>query len=226
DGSHSSTLLCPYGCTQCSPVNGCLACKPPYYLLLLREGHSQIALCRKTCPKGFYKIRRKKKRGFCGKCMIRGCSQCSTRHFCSDCKNGWVRYAGRCHKQCPPGTTIGPRYPGLCLPAPPTYSGAPATPICPNGCKECSKNTGCQQFCPNGFYWSKKKNKNLGICQKCLIRGCQECSTRHHCAICLPDYVRHSGQCHKHCPPGTALAQRFPGLCLPQQSLLTYPRPA
>ncbi|MPC64010.1 hypothetical protein E2C01_058120 [Portunus trituberculatus] len=56
------------------------------------------------------------------KCMLRGCSECTTRHYCSICKAGLVRHAGRCRKKCPFGTEISPRTPGLCLssPTPPT----------------------------------------------------------------------------------------------------------
>ncbi|XP_063611805.1 R-spondin-1-like isoform X1 [Penaeus indicus] len=111
-------VRCPYGCEQCSPINGCLACKPPFYLLLRRDGPRQTATCTRACPRGFYKIKRKKKRGFCAKCMLRGCEECSTRHYCSVCKTGKFRHAGRCYKRCPEGTLISPRSPGLCLPAP------------------------------------------------------------------------------------------------------------
>ncbi|XP_069192345.1 R-spondin-1 [Procambarus clarkii] len=109
---------CPYGCSQCTPINGCLACKPPYFLLLHREGARQTASCARVCPVGFYKFKRNKKRGFCAKCMLRGCSECSTRHYCSVCKTGLVRHAGRCRKRCPPGTLLGPRSQGLCLSTP------------------------------------------------------------------------------------------------------------
>ncbi|XP_042867796.1 R-spondin-1-like [Penaeus japonicus] len=111
---------CPYGCEQCSPINGCLACKPPFFLLLQRDGARQTATCTRACPRGFYKIRRKKKRGFCAKCMLRGCEECTTRHYCSVCKTGKFRHAGRCYKRCPEGTVISARSPGLCLPPPVT----------------------------------------------------------------------------------------------------------
>ncbi|XP_045128102.1 R-spondin-1-like [Portunus trituberculatus] len=113
---------CPHGCARCTPVNGCLACKPPFFLLLHRDGASQTASCTRACPMGFFKLRRGKKRGFCAKCMLRGCSECTTRHYCSICKAGLVRHAGRCRKKCPFGTEISPRTPGLCLssPTPPT----------------------------------------------------------------------------------------------------------
>ncbi|XP_071538341.1 uncharacterized protein [Panulirus ornatus] len=106
---------CPYGCEQCSPVNGCVACKPPFFLLLQREGVRQTAICTRACPQGFYNLTRKKKRGFCAKCMLRGCRECSTRHYCSVCKNGLVGHAGRCRKRCPPGTHLSPRSPRLCI---------------------------------------------------------------------------------------------------------------
>nr|XP_053635511.1 R-spondin-3-like [Cherax quadricarinatus] len=109
---------CPYGCAQCTPINGCLSCKPPFSLLLHREGARQTASCTRVCPSGFYKLKRNKKRGFCAKCMLRGCSECSTRHYCSVCKTGLLRHAGRCRKRCPPGTKLSARSPGLCLSIP------------------------------------------------------------------------------------------------------------
>ncbi|CAL4063453.1 unnamed protein product, partial [Meganyctiphanes norvegica] len=94
--SVSSESDCPYGCTQCSPINGCLACKPPYYLLLLREGPMQTAHCTKACPKGFYRINRKKN-GFCSKCTMRGCLECLTGHNCTLCEDNFMHHQGRCY---------------------------------------------------------------------------------------------------------------------------------
>ncbi|XP_068215615.1 R-spondin-1-like [Palaemon carinicauda] len=124
---------CSYGCLQCSPINGCLACKPPYFLYLHRDGSRQTALCTRSCPVGFYKLKRKNKQGFCAKCMLRGCRECSTRHFCSVCKRGLVRHAGRCRKRCPEDTVPSARYPGLCLSAPETVPGKSSNEIELNG---------------------------------------------------------------------------------------------
>ncbi|XP_066945710.1 R-spondin-1-like [Macrobrachium rosenbergii] len=124
---------CSYGCLQCSPINGCLACKHPYFLYLHRDGSRQTALCTRSCPGGFYKLKRKNKQGFCAKCMLRGCVECATRHFCSVCKRGLVRYAGRCRKRCPEGTKLGVRFPGLCLSAPETVPDKSSNEIEANG---------------------------------------------------------------------------------------------
>ncbi|KAK4300904.1 hypothetical protein Pmani_026929 [Petrolisthes manimaculis] len=114
---------CGPGCGQCTAINGCVSCNSPYFLLLHRDGTHQTASCTRSCPPGFYKLRRRRKHnnnrgGFCAKCMLRGCRECSTRHYCSVCKTGLVRHAGRCRKRCPLGTSPAARAPGLCLPAP------------------------------------------------------------------------------------------------------------
>lgn len=89
---------CPIGCTQCSPINGCLACKPPFFLLLHREGTRQTASCTTTCPRGFYKVK-KKRNGFCTKCTMRGCLECLAIHYCSVCDPEFVNFFGKCIKQ-------------------------------------------------------------------------------------------------------------------------------
>ncbi|XP_042215553.1 uncharacterized protein LOC121861708 [Homarus americanus] len=91
---------CSYGCTQCSPVNGCLACKPPFFLLLHREGTRQTATCTPACPRGFYKLK-KKRNGFCAKCTMRGCVECLGQHYCSACHPDFVNFFGKCIKQPP-----------------------------------------------------------------------------------------------------------------------------
>ncbi|XP_037782772.1 R-spondin-1-like [Penaeus monodon] len=86
---------CPYGCVRCSPINGCLACKTPFFLLLRRDGPRQTASCTRACPKGFYKVT-KKRNGFCAKCTMRGCAECDRHHYCSSCAAGFVNFFGKC----------------------------------------------------------------------------------------------------------------------------------
>ncbi|XP_064097655.1 uncharacterized protein LOC135209043 [Macrobrachium nipponense] len=88
---------CSYGCTLCSPINGCLACKPPFFLSLHREGVRQTATCTRSCPKGFYKLK-KKRNGFCAKCTIRGCADCLDSRYCSTCEASFVNFFGKCIK--------------------------------------------------------------------------------------------------------------------------------
>lgn len=52
-------LICPPGCSSCSTLNGCLACKQRYFLLLVRSGMRQTGVCTLTCPSGYYGVRRK-----------------------------------------------------------------------------------------------------------------------------------------------------------------------
>ncbi|XP_068216017.1 uncharacterized protein [Palaemon carinicauda] len=88
---------CSYGCTLCSPINGCLACKPPFFLSLHREGIRQTATCTRSCPKGFYKLK-KKRNGFCAKCTIRGCADCLDLRYCSTCEAPYLNFFGKCIK--------------------------------------------------------------------------------------------------------------------------------
>ncbi|XP_045616966.2 R-spondin-3 [Procambarus clarkii] len=116
-------LACPLGCTQCSAVNGCLACKPPFFLLLHREGTRQTASCTRACPRGFYKLK-KKRNGFCAKCTMRGCSECLGDHYCSSCNPHYVNFFGKCITQ-PPENEIA-ELGGIFVTRPPL--GFPATP--------------------------------------------------------------------------------------------------
>ncbi|XP_076035056.1 R-spondin-4-like [Oratosquilla oratoria] len=94
---------CPLGCMACSTVNGCLACKPPFYLKLHRRGFRQTGVCTKICPVGFYKFNTKKE-GVCIKCMQRGCKECESRRVCTSCEPGRLLRRGRCVKCRPKGS--------------------------------------------------------------------------------------------------------------------------
>nr|XP_053648235.1 R-spondin-1-like [Cherax quadricarinatus] len=94
-------MACPLGCTQCSEINGCLACKPPFFLLLNREGTRQTAFCTRACPRGFYKLKKKRENGFCAKCTMRGCVECLGVHYCSVCQKDFTNFFGKCITQPP-----------------------------------------------------------------------------------------------------------------------------
>ncbi len=51
--------LCPRGCSSCSSINGCVTCRPRYYLYLHREGMRQSGMCLHSCPLGHYGVRHK-----------------------------------------------------------------------------------------------------------------------------------------------------------------------
>ncbi|KAK8397204.1 hypothetical protein O3P69_004727 [Scylla paramamosain] len=89
---------CTAGCTLCSPINGCLACEAPYFLVLQREGARQTASCTKTCPRGFFKVK-KKRNGFCTKCTMLGCEECLGPHYCSTCQRHFFNYFGKCIRE-------------------------------------------------------------------------------------------------------------------------------
>ncbi|XP_045126145.1 R-spondin-1-like isoform X4 [Portunus trituberculatus] len=89
---------CAAGCTLCSPMNGCLSCEAPYFLMLHRDGARQTASCAKTCPRGFFKVR-KKRNGFCTKCTMLGCEECLGPHYCSTCQQHYFNYFGKCIRE-------------------------------------------------------------------------------------------------------------------------------
>ncbi|XP_076035605.1 uncharacterized protein LOC143021776 [Oratosquilla oratoria] len=91
----NSVVSCPHGCMACSAVNGCLACKPPYFLSIRRYGFRQTATCTKACPVGFYKLR-VKKQGVCARCLQTGCAECRTEYYCAVCKPGFLHQSGKC----------------------------------------------------------------------------------------------------------------------------------
>lgn len=45
------------GCLTCSDYNGCLSCKPRFFMHLERIGMKQIGVCMTSCPLGFYGTR-------------------------------------------------------------------------------------------------------------------------------------------------------------------------
>jgi len=45
------------GCLTCSDYNGCLSCRPRFFMHLERIGMKQIGVCMTSCPLGFYGTR-------------------------------------------------------------------------------------------------------------------------------------------------------------------------
>lgn len=95
-------LICPPGCSSCSTLNGCLACKQRYFLLLVRSGMRQTGVCTLTCPSGYYGVRRKDF-SVCLKCNIDKCISCFSKTYCTRCNSPYVAYKGECIDGCPEG---------------------------------------------------------------------------------------------------------------------------
>lgn len=95
-------LICPPGCSSCSTLNGCLACKQRYFLLLVRSGMRQTGVCTLTCPSGYYGVRRKDF-SVCLKCNIDKCISCFSKTYCTRCNTPFVAYKGECIDGCPEG---------------------------------------------------------------------------------------------------------------------------
>ncbi len=51
--------LCPRGCASCSSINGCVTCRPQYYLHLHRDGFRQTGMCLHSCPVSYFGLRQK-----------------------------------------------------------------------------------------------------------------------------------------------------------------------
>ncbi|ROT72233.1 R-spondin-3 [Penaeus vannamei] len=131
---------CPYGCVRCSALNGCLACKPPFYLLLRRDGARQTASCTRACPRGFYKVT-KKRNGFCAKCTMRGCAECDRHHYCSRCAADFVNFFGKCIPSHPENALETP-YPRKTIYSPPAILETSGTPPSARGTRPSHRTAG------------------------------------------------------------------------------------
>ncbi|XP_019623978.1 PREDICTED: R-spondin-2-like isoform X2 [Branchiostoma belcheri] len=92
--------VCPRGCTSCSTINGCITCRPRYFLFLYRSGMRQTGLCLHTCPHGYYGVR-SPDFNKCSRCKVENCEQCYSRSFCTRCKAPFLLYKGQCVSSCP-----------------------------------------------------------------------------------------------------------------------------
>lgn len=105
---------CPQGCTTCSPYNGCVTCKPQYFLLLYRNGMKHLGVCTHACPTSYYPSRGADI-SRCLKCRVENCDECFTRSFCTKCAPGTYSHRGKCYEYCPAGMYPEPKT-GDCKP--------------------------------------------------------------------------------------------------------------
>uniref|UniRef100_A0A668A6M1 R-spondin 3 n=1 Tax=Myripristis murdjan TaxID=586833 RepID=A0A668A6M1_9TELE len=89
------------GCLTCSDYNGCLSCKPRFFMHLERIGMKQIGVCMTSCPPGFYGTR-SPDRNTCTKCRPE-CDSCFNKNFCTRCRAGYYLHLGKCQESCPEG---------------------------------------------------------------------------------------------------------------------------
>ncbi|XP_019750648.1 R-spondin-3 [Hippocampus comes] len=87
------------GCLTCSDYNGCLSCKPRFFMHLERSGMKQIGVCMTSCPSGFYGTR-SRERNTCTKCSPE-CDSCFNKKFCMRCRIGFYLHRGDCRNNCP-----------------------------------------------------------------------------------------------------------------------------
>ncbi|XP_037533034.1 R-spondin-3 [Nematolebias whitei] len=124
------------GCLTCSDYNGCLSCKPRFFMHLERIGMKQIGVCMTSCPPGFYGTR-SPERNTCTKCRSE-CDSCFNKNFCTRCRAGFYLHLGKCQESCPDGLV---------------HSDAQreCVPRCPAECESCMSSETCTQ-CRPGVY--------------------------------------------------------------------------
>ncbi|XP_066478831.1 LOW QUALITY PROTEIN: R-spondin-3-like [Tiliqua scincoides] len=92
--------VCQGGCATCSEYNGCLTCKPRYFMFLERNGMREIGMCLSSCPPGYFGRRFPDRPNRCAKCKA-DCDACFNSNFCTKCKNGFYLHRGKCLENCP-----------------------------------------------------------------------------------------------------------------------------
>uniref|UniRef100_A0A3B3TXS2 R-spondin 3 n=1 Tax=Poecilia latipinna TaxID=48699 RepID=A0A3B3TXS2_9TELE len=92
---------CQVGCATCSPLNGCLSCKPRFFFHLELDGIQQRGTCMSSCPRGHYGMR-SPHISTCIKCKV-DCASCFSENFCTRCHPGHFLYWGKCESSCPNG---------------------------------------------------------------------------------------------------------------------------
>uniref|UniRef100_A0A672GZ33 R-spondin 3 n=1 Tax=Salarias fasciatus TaxID=181472 RepID=A0A672GZ33_SALFA len=95
--------VCPSGCATCSPLNGCLSCKPRLFFHLEQDGMRQKGTCLTSCPRGHYGVR-SPHISTCTRCKV-DCASCFSENFCTQCHPGHFLYRGKCESSCPKGLT-------------------------------------------------------------------------------------------------------------------------
>ncbi|XP_070407709.1 R-spondin-3-like isoform X2 [Nothobranchius furzeri] len=124
------------GCLTCSDYNGCLSCRPRFFMHLERIGMKQIGVCMTSCPPGFHG-NRSPERSTCTKCRSE-CDSCFTKNFCTRCRTGFYLHLGKCQESCPDGMV---------------HSDAQreCVPGCPAECESCVNSESCTR-CRPGLY--------------------------------------------------------------------------
>ncbi|XP_041797636.1 R-spondin-3 [Chelmon rostratus] len=124
------------GCLTCSDYNGCLSCKPRFFMHLERIGMKQIGVCMTSCPPGFYGTR-SPERNTCTKCRSE-CDSCFNKNFCTRCRAGFFLHLGKCQENCPEGLVR-------------SDTQRECVPKCPAECESCVNSETCTR-CRPGLY--------------------------------------------------------------------------
>ncbi|XP_053183036.1 R-spondin-3 isoform X2 [Scomber japonicus] len=129
------------GCLTCSDYNGCLSCKPRFFMHLERIGMKQIGVCMTSCPPGFYGTR-SPERNTCTKCRSE-CDSCFNKNFCTRCRAGFYLHLGKCQESCPEGLVR-------------SDTQRECVPRCPAGCESCVNGETCTRCRPSLYHLSGK----------------------------------------------------------------------
>nr|XP_026696630.1 R-spondin-3-like isoform X1 [Ciona intestinalis] len=87
----------PTNCSECNLLNGCLKCRPKWFILIEKLGSREIGRCYETCPSGYYHKRSNVTISTCLKCPG-NCTSCFG-NFCLHCNAGYYRQSnGKCKK--------------------------------------------------------------------------------------------------------------------------------
>ncbi|XP_038149220.1 R-spondin-3-like [Cyprinodon tularosa] len=140
---------CQAGCATCSPLNGCLSCKPRFFFHLELDGIQQRGTCLSSCPQGYYGMR-SPQISTCIKCKA-DCASCFSENFCTRCHPGRFLFRGKCESSCPDGLTASTML-RECTECPAECE------LCVerNNCTRCRADMyqihgQCNQTCPRGF---------------------------------------------------------------------------
>ena len=158
-------------CLLCDEIEGCLLCKPGFYLL------------NKTCDlcQGVGLFRPEEDisgRANCQNCG-RGCADCLNATSCRNCLAGWYLEAGRCGKCDQEG-----RYRSA------DFDGKAICVSCNDpSCRKCSHPLRCD-LCFSGYFVNQ-----LGRCQECDDKNCHICDGAHFCQECIRNWFIKDGVC-------------------------------
>ena len=172
-------------CNSCSinEPSHCVNCQPP----MLRY----LGTCQENCPLGTYN-----NSYVCEDCDPK-CDECSSKDYCLDCKDGYVRENGICKDICSPGyVKIGEE----CIAC--QNERCKACSIDLHTCFECYNekflyNGDCYEECPIGTYPDEDTKK----CIPC-DHSCEKCD-KNHCLQCRRGYYYFNNEtCVENCPTG------------------------